>query len=103
MRELKIDYLACKICNFYDAPDAGGVSDSRQFKYAHLFHPLCVIAWKVYGLKITKSEEHPNQCFVCQSGICDKYTNLYDHDWNLNETVTKSLVDKQHSNDDVSN
>ena len=40
------DRLFCKVCNVYDAPDAGGVSDSRPFKYAHLFHPLCAIAWK---------------------------------------------------------
>ena len=28
---------------------------------------------------------------------------MYDHDWNLNGTVTKSLVNKRHNNDTVSN
>ena len=28
---------------------------------------------------------------------------MYDHDWNLNRTVTKSLVIKRHNNDAVSN
>ena len=97
------DILSCKVRNFYDAPDTGGVPDSRQFRFTHLFHPLCVTAWKVRGLKITKGEGHPNQYFVCKSGICDKYIDLYDHDWNLNGPVTKSLVNKRHNNDAVSN
>ena len=97
------DILCCKVCNFYDAPDAGSVQDSRPFKCVHFFHPLCVNTWKIHGLNITKSEGHQNQCFVCKNGFCDKYTDVCDHFWNLNGSVTKSLVNKRHNSDDVSN
>ena len=50
------DILSCKVCNFYDTPSTSGVPDSRPFKYTHFFHPLCVTAWKVHGLNITKCE-----------------------------------------------
>ena len=53
--------LSCKVCNFYDAPDAGGVPDSRPFKCTHFLHNICVTAWKVHGLNITKGKGHPNQ------------------------------------------
>ena len=90
------DRLSCKVCNFYDVPDAGDVLDSRPFKCQHFFNPLCVTAWKVHGLNITKSKGHLNQCFVCKSGIWYKYTDVYEHDWNLNEIETKSLINKRH-------
>ena len=28
---------------------------------------------------------------------------MYDHDWNLNETIATLFVDKRHNSDDVSN
>ena len=70
--EIPKNRLSCKVYNFYDAPDSGGVLDSRPFKCTHVFHPLCVTVWKVHDLNITKGEGHPNQFFVCKSGICNK-------------------------------
>ena len=31
------DKLSCKVCNFYDVPDAGGVPNSRPFKCTLFF------------------------------------------------------------------
>ena len=101
--EIPKNRLSCKVYNFYDAPDLGGVLDSRPFKCTHFFHPLCVTVWKVHDLNITNGEGHPNRYFVCKSGMCDKYTDMYDHYWNLNGTVTRSLVNKRHKNNAVSN
>ena len=92
-----------EIINVYDAPDAGGILDSRPFKCSCFFHPLYVTAWKVHDLNITKGGGHANRYFVCKSGICDKYTYLYNYDWNLNGSVTKSRVNKRHNNDDIRN
>ena len=40
--EIIEDRVSCKVCNFYDAPDTGGVPDARPFKCIHFFHVLCV-------------------------------------------------------------
>ena len=58
------------------------------------FHSLYVTAWKEHGLKMGNSEGYQNECFVCTSIISEKYTDMYDYDWNLNEFVTKSPVNK---------
>ena len=78
--------LSCKVCNFYETPDDGCLPISRPFKCTHFFHPKCVTAWKFFGLDQTNKEKKfvSNECFVCKSGLCDLYKDLYDHDWNPN-------------------
>ena len=41
----------------------------------------------------------PNEFFLCKSIILDKYTDLYDYDWNLNGTVTKLPINKRYIKD----
>ena len=50
-------FLFCKICNVYDAPNAGGVPESRQFKYTYFFYPPCVTTWNVHGSNRTKVKD----------------------------------------------
>ena len=54
-------------------------------------------------MKIGHSEGYPNECFVCTSIISEKYTDLYDYDWNLNGLVTRSPVNKRFKKDVVMN
>ena len=86
--------LSCKVCNFYISPDDQGLPISRPFKCTHFYHPQCVTAWKFFGLDQTNKEKKfvSNECFVCKSGLCDLYKDLYDHDWNIDGTVTRSKV-----------
>ena len=44
---------------------------------------------------IGNHEGIPNEFFLCKSIILDKYTDLYDYDWNLNGSVTNSVVNKR--------
>ena len=65
--------FSCKVCNFYESPDDEGFLVSRPFKCTYFFHPKCVTTWKFFGLD-------KERCFVCKSGLCDIYKDLYDHD-----------------------
>ena len=67
----------------------------HPFHCLYYYHPMCVTDWKNYGLSIEKGEGCHNYCFACQSIILDKYNDLYDYDWNLNSSVTKSVVNKR--------
>ena len=74
------------------------------FLALHINQYLVVItAWKFFGLDKTNKEKKfvSNECFVCKSGICDIYKDLYDHDWNSNGTVTKSYVNARNVTDDI--
>ena len=98
------DILSCKMCIFFETPDDECFPVSIPFKCTHFCHPKCVTAWKFFGLDKTNKEKKfvSNECFVCKSGICDIYKDLYDHDWNSNGTVTKSNVNARNFTDDVS-
>jgi len=69
----------------------------------YTFLSSCVTVWKFFGLDQTNKEKKSvsNECFVCKSGLCDLYKDLYDHDWNPNGSVTKSKVNAQNVYDDV--
>ena len=74
------------------------------FLALHINQYLVVItAWKFFGLDKTNKEKKivSNECFVCKSGLCDLYKDLYDHDWNLNGSVTRSNVNARNISDDV--
>ena len=103
MTESKIDYLV-KCVIFFETPDDECLPVSILFKCTYFFHPKCVTAWKFFGLDKTNKEKKCvlNECFVCKSGICDMYKDLYDHYWNSNGTVTKSNVNARNVTDDVS-
>ena len=99
------DRVPCKVCMFYESPDDGDFLVSRPFKCTHFFHPKCITAWKFFGLDKKKRKENKfasNECFVCKTGICDIYKDLYDHDLNSNGTVTKYNVNARNVTDDVS-
>ena len=67
--------------------------------------PKCVTTWKFFGLDKTKRKEKKfisNECVGCKSGLCYIYKDLYDHDCNSNETVTKLRVNARYVTDDVS-
>ena len=95
--------LSCKVCIFYETPDDGCLPISRPIKCTHFFHPKCVTAWKFFGLNQKNKENKfvSNECFVCKNGLCDLYKDLYDHDWNPNESVTRSKVNARNVSDDV--
>ena len=96
------DYLV-KCVFFYETPDDGCLPNSRPFKCTHFFHPKCVTAWKFFGLDQTTKENKfvSNACFVCKSGLCDLYKDLYAYDWNPNGTVTRSKVNARNVSDHV--
>ena len=95
--------LSCKVCNFYISPDDQNLPISRPFKCTHFFHPRCVTAWKFFGLEQTNREKKfvKNECLVCKSGLCDLYKDLYDHDWNIDGTVTRSKVNARNVSVDI--
>ena len=90
------DRLSCKLCNFYDVTEFGGIPNSNPFQYLHYFHPLCVTDWKKHSLMIGNGAGCPNEYFGCRRNVTDQYTDLYDYNWNLNGTVTKSHVTKRY-------
>ena len=67
--------------------------------------PKCVTAWKFFGLDKANKERKfvSNECFVCKSGLCNFYKDLYDHDWNSNGTVTRYNINARNVTDDVTN
>ena len=64
---------------------------------------MCVTTWKFFDLDQTNKERKfvSNDFFVCKSGLCNLYKELYDHDWNPNRTVTRSNVNARNVSDDV--
>ena len=51
--------------------------------------------WENYGLTKVEGEGCHNHSFLCKSIILDKYNDLYDYDWNTNDRVVKSHVNKR--------
>ena len=51
--------------------------------------------WKDHSLMTGDGAGCPNKYFVCGRIVYDQYTDVYDHDCNLNETVTKLRINKQ--------
>ena len=90
-------------CNFYQTPENGCLPISRPFKCTHFVYPKRVTAWKFFGLDQTNKEMRCvlNECFVCKSGLCKLYKDLYDHEWNSNRNVTISNVNALNISDDV--
>ena len=70
--------LSCKVCNFYESPDDGGLPISRPFKCTHFYHPQCVTAWKFFGLVRQIKKRN-----LCQMNVlfvkvdCVIYTKIY--------------------------
>ena len=89
------DRLSCKRCNAYNITEFGSISNSTLFQCIHYFHPLCVTDWKNHGITIGNADGYPNVFFVCRSNISNQYDDLYDYDWNLNGSVTNSVVNKR--------
>ena len=89
------DRLSCKICLKYDVPLLGGLPLSKPFQCLHYFHSQCITNWKEFGLTSGECRGHLNICFYCRSELSSQYTDLYDYDWNLDGTVTRSNNNKR--------
>ena len=89
------DILSCRICNCYNVTDVGDILNSTPFQYLHYYYPVYLSEWKNHDLTKGNSEGCPNVYFVCGSILSGTYTDLYDYYWNLNGTVTKSIINKR--------
>lgn len=89
------DRLSCKRCNAYDITEFEIISNSTLFQCINYFYPLCATDWKNHGITIGNGDGYPNDFFVCGSNISNQYDDLYDYDWNLNGSVTNSVVNKR--------
>ena len=89
------DRLYCRICNSSDVTNVEGIPNSTSLLCLYYIHPLYVTEWKNTDLTKGYGEGYPNECFVCGGIISNKHTDVYGYHWNLNETLTKSLVNKR--------
>ena len=79
----------------YDVSSIGGIPRSTPFQYLHYYHHVCLTHCNNYGLAKGEGEGCPTRCFFCQIVVSDKYNELYDYDWIMNGSITKSVVNKR--------
>ena len=89
------NWLSCNMCNMYDVSSISDIPRSTPFQYLHYYHHVCLTHCNNYGLAKGEGEGCPTHCFFCQIVVSDKYNELYDYDWIMNGSITKSVVKKE--------
>ena len=86
------DRISCKIRNMYNIV----ILSFTPLQCLHYYYHVCLTGWKnIYRSTKREGEDCPNHYFFCESIISDNYNDMYDYDWNVNGSVTKSLVNRR--------